>query len=75
MSKKKDARDLAEILARALRDFAQHADVADQTAATHLAKQLEENDNVRLVIELDKGGVRLECPPLKHTVRRAKRKT
>lgn len=71
---KKDAKDLGRHLAQALRTFADQAEQPDQTAANHLAKQLEENEDASLQIELDKGEFKLHCVPLKHTVRRRKRK-
>ncbi len=74
MTNKKDARDLGQHLAQALRTFADQAEQPDQTAANHLAKQLEENENASLQIELDKGEFKLRCVPLKHTVRRRKRR-
>lgn len=69
MSSQKKPGNLAHYLAKAFREFAETAGVADQTMAHHMAAQLEKEDAL-VRIELQNGDLKLESPPMRHVVKR-----
>lgn len=72
MNDNSDNGDLAQLLAKALKQYAQQATVAERTAANHLAEQLSKNADVDFRIERVKGLLTVECSPIKFTTDKRK---
>ena len=64
--------DLAQLLAKALKQYAQKATVAERTAVNHLAEQLSKTADVDFRIQRVKGLLTVECSPIKFTTDKRK---
>lgn len=68
MNDQSDNSSLDLLLARALKQYAPHATVAERTALDHLAKQLETHPtDVDFRLQRENGRLTVECKPLSYT--------
>lgn len=68
MNDNSDSSDLGQILAKALKQYAASASVAERTALTHLATQLESKDTeADFRIQRVNGRLTVECKPITYT--------